>query len=502
MQVFDIMKTIAKINPEKEYEIAKMLIETSTNKVFDPEKADSLGNSIENLITVTRILIEREERRRGKSKPPKKDSIKGRKKGQDRQESKKLPSERFPDIPIKEEILGKDTIPECPCCKMPMKDSGLYDTSEKLEVVPKKYFIIRTKRLKYNCGKCYGSLVNTPAKASIIPLSNYGDSICIDVSLSKFCDLIPIERYCQMAYRSGLENLPPQSMIGLTHYVAEFLSIVYLKIKLEVLAAIVLQADETIHKMLEGDDTRNWYLWGFKSLTSCYFEVHNTRSGNVAKEFLKESKAIYLLTDGYSGYDKAIREIKEELGREIIPSGCNSHSLRYFKDAAVTWEEESALFLDLYKKIYELERKRKEDVPKEDLQSQLNLRKKMIPIFEEIKKECEEKKLKVMAKSSIEKGISYFLNQYPRLIKCTEDIQIPLDNNSIEREFRPPVVGRKTWYGTHSKRGAKTAAVHFTIIRSCHLSGVNPRNYYPWVVKQIHSGGEILTPFEYSKLHL
>ncbi|NOT78910.1 MAG: transposase [Bacteriovoracaceae bacterium] len=44
-----------------------------------------------------------------------------------------------------------------------------------------------------------------------------------------------------------------------------------------------------------------------------------------------------------------------------------------------------------------------------------------------------------------------FLNHYEGLIVCTRHIDVPLDNNLAEREFRAPVVGRKTWIGTHLK---------------------------------------------------
>jgi hypothetical protein len=55
---------------------------------------------------------------------------------------------------------------------------------------------------------------------------------------------------------------------------------------------------------------------------------------------------------------------------------------------------------------------------------------------------------------------------------------VPIDNNASERILRGPVVGRKTWYGTHSKDGALAAAVHFSLVQSCRLVGLNPRTYY------------------------
>ncbi len=90
-----------------------------------------------------------------------------------------------------------------------MKESGLYDTTEKLEVIPKRYYIQRNKRLKYNCGNCHGVIINTAALPSIVPSSNYRDGMIIDVTLSKFCDLIPMERYTQMAFRKNRKNQAP-----------------------------------------------------------------------------------------------------------------------------------------------------------------------------------------------------------------------------------------------------------------------------------------------------
>lgn len=496
------MKTVAKIDPEKEYENAKKLIEQASKERLDIDNASSLDSSVDNLITAARVLMEREERRRGKKQPPKKNKIKGRNKGDARKESRKLPSERFPNLEVKEIIITPDVIPKCPCCSEKMKESGLFDTSEKLETIPQKYHIIRSKRVKFNCSNCHGSMVNTPALPSIVPTSNYGDSLVIDVSLSKYCDLIPIERYSQIAYRNGLENLPPQSLIGLTHHLAKFLSPVYEKIKKEILSSLLLQADETPHKMLEGHERYNWYLWGFFSKHGCCFEAHSSRSGDVAINFLKQSQAKYLVTDGYAGYKRAIKEVKIQLDRDVIEVFCNAHAFRYFRDAGTTWENETKPLLKLYGEIYELERKRKEYADQLSFEEQLALRKEMRPLFKKIKEYCEQHQEEAMAASSFKKSLGYFLNHYEGLTICTTNIEIPLDNNLSEREMRPPVVGRKTWIGTHSKRGARTAATLFSLVQSCKMNNINPRNYFPFIVNKIHLGEEVLTPSEYSRLGL
>ncbi len=383
------MKTVAKINPEKEYENAKKIIEMAAQERLNEENINSLDSSVNNLVMAARILLEREERRRGTgSRPTENPKPKGRKEGEDRVLSKKLPSERYPNVEVRDVIVRAESPPSCPCCQKQMKESGLYDTSEKLEVVPKSYYIERQKRVKYNCGHCHGGMVNTSARPSIVPTSNYGDSLIIDASLSKYCDLIPMERYTSIAGREGLLDLPPQSLIGLTHHFANFLQALLLKIKQEVQSDRVLLADETPHPMLEGDETKNWYLWGFFSRRACYFEVHNNRSGNVIKDFLKESLAEYLVSDAYSGYGKAVREICIESKRQIIEAFCNAHAYRYFEEASKTWESEVEVILNLYGEIYQLERTKK--LAAKDLH--FKFRQDMIPHFENIKKECEKLK--------------------------------------------------------------------------------------------------------------
>lgn len=493
------MKTITKIDPEKEYENAKKMIELATQGALDVDNAGSLDSSVDNLITVARVLIEREERRRGPKKYPKENKSKGRNKGESRGETKKLPSERYPNLEVKEDVVRPDQNPTCPCCNKEMKESGLFDCSEKLETIPQSYYIVRTKRVKFNCSGCHGAMVNTAPPASIVPSSNYGDSMIIDVALTKYCDLLPIERYVQIAARLGLVGLPAQSLIGLTHQLANFLRPVHELIKLEVLSSVVLRADETTHKMLEGDETSQWYLWGFFSEVACYFETHGTRSGDVVIEFLKGSKTEVLMSDGYAAYSKAAKAMRK-LGRDILEVHCNAHAVRYFKQAGITWKEEAEPYLALYGEIYELESTRKDKASELSEGEQLELRSQMLPLFEQIKELAEKDKEEAMAKSGFKKAMGYFLNHYEGLIACTGDIDIPLDNNLSERELRGPVVGRKTWYGTHSKKGARTTAALFSIVQSCKLNNVNPRDYFAWIVARLHRGEPPMTPYSYSKL--
>lgn len=379
------------------------------------------------------------------------------------------------------------------------------EDSEYLTVIPKKFLIVRQKRHKYRCGSCHGEIQTAPGVPRIAPGSSYGDEVILDVSLSKFCDLIPVERYAMMAGRQGMKDLPSNSLINLTHFLAEFARPAYEKLFREIKSSGVIQADETPHRMLEGHEKSNWYLWGFSSLKACYFEFHSTRSGDVAHEFLKDSSCRALMSDVFSGYAKAVRisnEYREGNNMTpIISSYCNAHARRKFDEARPTQEmmkkhgitDEAQFYVDQYEKIYELESESKGH-PAEKV---LEVRSRMLPLFEEMKRRGKKQLSGLSSKSSMAKAINYLINNFEGLTYLIKDAEVPIDNNSQERLLRNPVIGRKTWYGTHSVKGAQTAAVLFSLVESCKLNKVNPREYFKELVQTIHKGKPPLTPWEY-----
>lgn len=421
----------------------------------------------------------------------------------------KKPSERYPNIPIREQLITETPPPSCPCCGKGMTDSGMTEDSEQLTVIPKKYEITLQKRVKFRCS-CQGAVITAPAPPRILPGSTYSDAMILDIALSKYCDLIPIERYAAMAARGGVKDLPPQSLIELTHGLADFLSPAYLRIRDGVLAHRVLCADETPHRMLEGSDKKSWFLWGFSTPQHCFFECHDTRSGDVASSVLQGSVCDVLVTDAYSGYGKAVRlanEARKSAGKALIRGAdCNTHARRYFhkawslkdKKTGISLYKESEFYLDHYHEIYQLNGDAKGQPPPRVL----GLRDQMRPRFEAMKKKALEELASYPDKSKYGKALRYYLGNYEGLTLFLADPGVPIDNNSQEGRLRNPVVGRKTWYGTHSQRGAWTAAVLFTLVESCKLNHVNPQEYIPALTADLLAGRPVTTPAEFKQRQL
>lgn len=411
----------------------------------------------------------------------------------------KLPSERYPEAEVIERHITPTEAPVCRSCGGAMEDSGLTETSEYLTTIPRQFIVVRQHRHTFRC-RCHGDMQTTPAIPRIVPGGGYSDEMAIDVSLSKYCDLIPMDRYSQMAKRQGFAGIPPQSLIGLTHKLAQFFKGAYDRLRVETLAEEVLLADETPHRMLEGDERENWYLWGFTGPTSCFYECHPTRSGEVATAVLDDSSCKVLLSDVYSGYRRALREANEKRKERDIPvietAYCNAHARRGFKGIAEENTNDASFMIDSYGVIYDLE----EELKSLDLAARYEARQQMRPYFENMKSHAEERSRIYSSNSGIARSFSYFLKNYDGLTYFLKDPRVPIDNNAAERILRSPVVGRKTWYGTHSKQGAETAAVHFSLIESCKLNGLNPRYYYIALVKNLHAGRDPFTPKEWAAM--
>jgi transposase len=410
----------------------------------------------------------------------------------------KKPSERYPNIPVREVVISMDPAPSCTSCGKVMSDSGMTEDSEQLTVIPKKYEVLRQKRVKYRC-QCQSCLLTAPPPARIIPGSAYSDEMIQDVVLSKYCDLIPIERYSAMAARSGLMNLPPHSLIEVTHGFADFVLGSYELIKKGVLNDRVLNADETPHKMLEGSEKKTWYLWGFSTPTLCFLECRDTRSGDVASDVLLNSECEVLMTDVYSGYGKAIKLVNQSrLLKSKAPiknAHCNGHSRRYFFKPRHKYKE-AVFYLDHYHQIYQLNSDAKGQPP--DIV--LELRWQMRPHFEAMRRRAFEELPRYPNKNKYQKALNYFLENYDGLTMFLDDPDVPIDNNSQERLLRNHVVGRKTWYGTHSERGARTAAILFSLVETCKLNHVNPREYFKNLVQDLLAGKNPYTPTEFKGL--
>lgn len=422
----------------------------------------------------------------------------------------RLPSEQYPKAKIVEETIQESKPPQCPECQEEMTDSGLREISERLELIPMEIYIVRMNRVRYHCKCCQSAPYTAALPARIAPYTSLNDSVLIESAIAKFYDLIPTERFAKMLSRSCID-VSDKLILSAQNYLAQAYQAVYFMLKQEVITSRVIHVDESPHRMLERNEGHYaWYLWSFCTPTSVYFEIHSTRAGSVSIDFLKESKARVLVSDVYSGYIRTIREINEERKSQgvepLISAYCNDHARRYFFQAQ---EKEAAQkAVELYDQIYLIEAKVKKlilnpeyEEPENSAQA-LKLRQSMDPLFEKIYDLSCEILLDHAPRSQIAQAAHYFLNNLAGLTVFLTNLEIPISNARAERSVRSPAVGRNTGLGTHSRKGAETTAILFSIFESCKLNEVNPREYCRDLAILYKTAQPLMTPYQYKILKL
>jgi transposase len=421
-----------------------------------------------------------------------------RPKSPDKKPRQRSLTEQYPDAEVEELRIGFDTVPPCPCCHSGLSDAYLDEVSEQLHSIPARHKILRIIRRKFKCNKCFWGLKTAPLPPRIAPGSSLSDAFIIESIISKFYSLIPAERYAHMISQGGLKDFPPQLVLAAQHYGADFYRPIYVRIREYIQSRLILNADETTHKMLERTDVESWYLWGFSTPGAYYFEIHDTRSSEVAIDFLKKAACLFLMSDLYIGYERSVRiinEFRRSQGLpELIALFCNSHCRRRFSDAAVSYPEEAQFFIDQYAEIYKLDAEQK---VLSDLKSRSKKRAEMKPFFEAMAKTAQQLRPGYSDNSTLVTAIDYFLNHYEGFTRFLDHPDLPLDNNVAERQLRSPVIGRKTWIGTHSDRGVETTEILFTLMQTCKLLKVNPRDYLRAVTQSMLRGEQAFTPSEY-----
>jgi transposase len=296
----------------------------------------------------------------------------------------------------------------------------------------------------------------------------------------------PIERYVTQAERLGVTGLPPQSLIEQTHRASDFYLPIYEKLKQSVQSSFYLHADETWWRMMTKESKKRWQLWGFFNTTSAYYEAHDTRAGSVAETFLENCTADYVVSDAYCGYTKSVQNTGKK------NAYCNAHSRRKFVEAEANYPE-STIVIELYQQIYAIEAEIKTLAPDDRLRER---KQRTAPLIKRMKEYVFA--LNPLPKSALGGARRYLIDHWEGLTAFMTDGRLPIDNNPAERGLRGPVLGRKNFLGNHSRRGAETTAVFYSIVESCKLNGVDPFKYLADMANRKHQGQELITPQSYA----
>ena len=371
---------------------------------------------------------------------------------------------------------------------------GQYEVSELINVVPSQFVVEEHKRQKYvpispeTSDMDAPAIVTAPGPLKLKEGSRYSIEFGVESGLGKYQWHLPLDRQVRMMKTHGLQ-VTSQVLHAQVDTIAWYLgNAVVPNIVARIRASRVNLGDETYMENLAKDAKARFWLWSVMSKDAVVFDVFDSRSKKAAEEFLKGLEGV-LLTDGYYVY-KALGGPKLILANDWV------HVRRKFKSALKTHSEEANWFLDHIGQLFKIEEEIKGRPSAEILAIRQATSK---PIVDLIGKRCQELAETTLSQSPLGKAIKYTLKLWSGLNVFLTNPEVPIDTNGIERGLRGPVLGRKNFYGSKSLANARISAIWYTVIQTCLMNGVDPREYINAVLRAILSKQAVIMPWDWPK---
>ena len=389
-----------------------------------------------------------------------------------------------------------DTTCPTPECGQPMQRIG-EDISEKLDIIPAKFFVHRHIYGKWAC-RCCQILRQEPAEPDVVDGGIPASGLVAHTLISRFVDHLPYYRQEPINARSGVHT--PRSTLaswgGAGGAKLEPLGEAQRRF---ILGGRVLHADETPVPMLDpgSGKTKKAYIWAWARShhdphPGVIYEFCLGRGAQYPVAFLGGKGPPYpetawngtLITDQYAGFN-AVLDTKLYPQRKA--AACAAHARRYFEELSRGGSSASAVASEAMRRwarVYHAEGAFAEMDAEQRRQARQAMSK---PLWDEFEVWLRLQRTQVLDGSKIAEAIDYSLNAWKALTLHLEDGAVPIDNNLIERQVKPWKLGAKNWLFVGSELAGQRAAVVMSLVQSAKLNGLDPWAYLRDVLARIHS---------------
>ncbi|MFE3838044.1 IS66 family transposase [Pseudogemmobacter sonorensis] len=437
----------------------------------------------------------------------------------DDDEEEKPKGKRKRKMPKNMEIVIHDHFPDdmscctCGCQKKPINSWH----SDRLEIVPERLICIRDVHHTVACNRsrCKQEESGKPvaAVAGRYIMADRSADLCLatEVAVQMLHEHLPAYRIEQRFRNQGV-NLSRQAICSYIALLAGHFEPVAAAIMRYVMSGYVIHCDETPMWLQNGQKTMDgqkpsgkrgkkryrqgffWAVsrderkWNPNSWPAVAFRFDLSRNGEVAEAMMEGSSARALTSDGYSVYMRFGSKDRE--GGPLILVRCWAHARREFYRANTAAPGKFAKWvLTQIKAIYKIER-RTAGLP---LAERLAIRQaEIVPLLSVLKAELEQKAPE--AQGRLKSAIQYTLNAFEGLVQFTQDGRFEIDNNPIERCIRGITLSRKNSLSIGNEATGKVWAIFFTLIETCKLNKIDPRQYLHWLANEIERKRGVIEP--------
>lgn len=355
------------------------------------------------------------------------------------------------------------------------------EVTRTVEYVPGVLKVIEYIRPKYAPKSKEGTFAIADLPSRALPKSIASESLLSWMLTRKFVEHMPIYRQRQALKRDHQWDLASSTVNDWFAKVCVLLDPLYEKLKTKVLSSGYVQVDESPIKVLDNEkkgSTHQGYQWVYYSpeQKTVFFDYRKGRGMNGPKDMLGDYTGL-LQSDGYGVYDKIAARQKLTLG------ACLVHVRRYYSKAMDSDLTRATYALDIFKKIYNLERDFAKLSPAE---RKAKRDEQTLPLVQHINQWIEQESIKVLPKSPIGKAMTYTRNQWEKIMILFTNGRYQLDNNLIENKIRPLALGRKNYLFAGSHQGAKRIAMMYSFFGTCAAQNVNPAKWMEQTLRVIN----------------
>lgn len=223
-----------------------------------------------------------------------------------------------------------------------------------------------------------------------------------------------------------------------------------------------------------------WVLVNKKTRTAYYLydnDDDDSRARRPMTDFIGSHKISAVHSDAYNAY-----KCFDGDESPIVHLLCWAHTRAKFLFANVIAKDtESFWFLEMIGRLYGIEREiRSKDMTPEQIRERRNrddVKSIMKQLYDKAR-EMTENASKYHYSELMKKALRYMLNGWDGLQRYLENGNYDIDNSLSERSIRPFTVGRSACKGFTSEEGVRIAARFYTLVETCKLNDVSPRDYF------------------------
>ena len=371
------------------------------------------------------------------------------------------------------------------------------ETYTELERIPPSYKVVEHHVGVYASNGNGSKIMRGRAPGRLLNHSILTPSLAASIFTAKYINAVPLNRISEGYGYDGL-NISRQVMAGWMIRLSDYyLDSVHRMMKDELKKAPLIHCDESPFTMSGEKDVNDPqsrdYMWvyhspGIQDSKKIYlYEYDNdSRSAAVIDRYLEGYKGI-LVSDGYASCHTLDRKHDD-----LKVAGCWVHRKRRYAEIVKTAKKGAALSpaqqiareaAERIAVIFHTDNLSRGKSSQEIIDNRQQSVKPLVDAFFAWVKDILDNK--IISSTDLKKALTYSVNQEKYLRVFLESAIIPLDNNDAERSIKRFCVGKHSWHIIDSRKGAKASAILYSIAETAKANGLNPFEYFKFLMEQL-----------------